>query len=282
MSDKPQLEGEVFYPSPRGGRAGPGQELGRGGQARRRRPRGLLGRRGRRARVVPQVGQGPRRLQEAALPLVQGRAVQHHPQRPRPPPAHLAQEQALAHLGRRAQRGPHLLVLRPQPRRLQVRQRPEGHGREEGRARHHLHAAHPRDRHRHAGLRQDRRDPHGGLRRLLGGRPAGAHRGLRVQGGGHRRRRLHERQGGRAQEDRRRRRPQVPHRGDRHRGAAHRPRDPHGGRARLLVPRAHEAPPRHGQLPDRGHGRLATRSTSSTPRGPPGSPRGWSTATAAT
>ncbi len=113
-----------------------------------------------------------RRHREALLQVVPGRAVQHRPQRPRPPPADLAQEQAGPRLGGREQRGADLLVLRAQPRGLPVRQRPQGHGREEGRPGHHLHAARARDRHRHAGLRQDGRRPLGGLRRLLGGRAA--------------------------------------------------------------------------------------------------------------
>ena len=64
-------------------------------------------------------------------------------------------------------RGADLLLLRAQPRGLPLRQRPQGHGRQEGRPRHHLHAAGPGDRHRHAGLRQGRRHPLGGVRRLL-------------------------------------------------------------------------------------------------------------------
>ena len=80
----------------------------------------------------------------------------------------------------------------------------KAHGRQEGRPGHHLHGPRPRAADRHAGLRQDRRRPLGGLRRLLGRGAARPHRGLAVAGGHHRRRRLHERQDRRAEGDRRR------------------------------------------------------------------------------
>ncbi len=113
----------------------------------------------------------------------------------------LAAQQAGADLGGRERRGAHLLLPRAQPRGVQVRQRPAQHGRQEGRPGDHLHGPRARAAHRHAGLRQDRRGALGGLRRLLGRGAARPHRGQPVQRRHHLRRRLHERQDRRAQED---------------------------------------------------------------------------------
>ena len=136
---------------------------------------------------------------------------------------HLAAQQAGADLGRRERRPAHLLLPRPQPRGVPLRQRAAQHGRAEGRPRHHLHGPRARAAHRHAGLRQDRRRPLGGLRRLLGRGAARAHRGQRVHGGHHLRRRLHERQGRRAEEDHGRGAQALRHRRARDRRQAHRP-----------------------------------------------------------
>ncbi len=125
-------------------------------------------------------------------------------QRPGPPPEDLPQEQAGPDLGRRAGRHAHLLLLRPQPRSVQVRQRAAQHGRQEGRYRHHLHAAHPGAGDRHAGLRQDRRGPQRGLRRLPRRSAGRAHRGRPEPRADHRRRRLAARQDRRAEGYRRR------------------------------------------------------------------------------
>ena len=183
MSVKPQLDGEVFYPT---AEVVAQARVKDWNEVATRAADDLEGFWAKEAEELEWYRKWDKvldRSNAALLQVVHGLAVQHRPQRARPAPALVAQEQALADLGGRARRGPHLLVLRAQPRRLQVRQRPQGHGREEGRPGHHLHAAHPRDRHRHAGLRQDRRGPLGGLRRLHGRRAAGAHRGLRVEGG---------------------------------------------------------------------------------------------------
>ncbi len=69
----------------------------------------------------------------------------------------------------------------------------------ERRPRHHLHGTRARDRVRHAGMRQDRRDPFGGLRRLLGGCAARPHRRQPVQTGHHHGWKLQQRQGGRTE-----------------------------------------------------------------------------------
>ena len=62
------------------------------------------------------------------------------------------------------------------------------HGRQEGRPGHHLPADDPRGRLRHARLRPHRRDPLGGVRRLLARQPGRPHRRLRQQARHHRRR----------------------------------------------------------------------------------------------
>ena len=67
-------------------------------------------------------------------------------------------------------------------------QRPEGQRRGKGRPCHALLADDPGSRLRHAGLRADRRGAFGGVRRLLARKPGGAHPGLRLQAGHHRRR----------------------------------------------------------------------------------------------
>ena len=64
---------------------------------------------------------------------------------------------------------------------LQVRQRAEVAGRQEGRPRLHVHADDPGAADRDAGLRPDRRDPLGRVRRVQRGFAARPHPGLRVQ-----------------------------------------------------------------------------------------------------
>ena len=85
----------------------------------------------------------------------------HRSARARSPP-----EQGRDHLGRRAGRQAHADLFRPVPRSVAVRQRPEIAGREEGRPRRAVPAAHPRARHRHAGVRANRRGAQRGVRRL--------------------------------------------------------------------------------------------------------------------
>ena len=58
--------------------------------------------------------------------------------------------------------------------------RAQGAGRQEGRPRHHLHADDPGGGLRDARLRAHRRDPLGGVRRLLAGQPRRPHRRLRA------------------------------------------------------------------------------------------------------
>ena len=87
---------------------------------------------------------------------------------------------------------------------------------DEGRPRHHLHADDPGGRLRDARLRAHRRDPFGGVRRLLAGFARRPHRGLQVERRDHGGRRPARRPQGAAQGQRRR--------GDRQ-GRRRRPRD---------------------------------------------------------
>ena len=73
-------------------------------------------------------------------------------------------------------------------------------GARKGRPRHHLHADDPGSRGRDARLRPDRRDPFGGLRRLLAGQPRRPHQRLRLAPRHHRRRGPPRRQDRAAQE----------------------------------------------------------------------------------
>ncbi len=102
-------------------------------------------------------------------PLVLRRQAQRLLQLPRPAPRH-ARRQDGVHLRRRRPRG---LAARHVPRavspRLQARECAEEPGRAEGRPRHHLPADDSRSRRRDARVRAHRRDPFGGLRRLLAG-----------------------------------------------------------------------------------------------------------------
>ncbi len=77
-----------------------------------------------------------------------------------------APQQGRAHLGRRARRPPHAHLLRPLPRGLGVRQRPQVARHQEGRPRRALPADDPRAGHRDARLRAHRRRPQRRLRRL--------------------------------------------------------------------------------------------------------------------
>ncbi len=146
-----EAEGTLYLPSPDVVAAAHVKEYETLYQRSLARPAGLLGRARRGAGMVSKVGPGAGRQQPALLQMVRRRQDQHRAQRPGPPPEDLSQEQAGADLGRRAGRCAHFLLLFPAPRSVQIRQRAAQHGREEGRYRHHLHAAHPRAGDRHAG-----------------------------------------------------------------------------------------------------------------------------------
>ena len=153
----------------------------------------------------------------------------HLEQARRPDRDHLGGRQPLRieahHLSAAARRG------------LQVRQHPAHPQRQEGRPRHDLSADDSGSRLRDAGLRADRRDPFGGVRRLLARQPRPAHHRLPVQDRHHRRRRPARRQEGAAEgqcrcRDRQERRRRLGGRGQAHRRAGR-----HGSGARFLVPR---------------------------------------------
>ena len=120
---------------------------------------------------------------------------------------------------------------------LQARQHPAQPQRQEGRPRHHLPADDSGDGLRDARLRAHRRDPFGGVRRLLARVARRAHQGLRLQGRHHRRRRPARRPQGAAEGQRRRRDRQGRRRRSCHRRAPHRRRGRHESGARRLVPR---------------------------------------------
>ena len=86
------------------------------------------------------------------------------------------------------------VILAAVARSQQIRQRAAQHGCEKRRPRHHLHGTCAGDRHRHVGLRQDRRATQRGLRRLFRASAGQPHRGRAEQGLDHLRWRLAARQ----------------------------------------------------------------------------------------
>ena len=108
--------------------------------------------------------------------------------------SHGPPQQGRADLGRRARRPAHAHVLGSVRRGAEVRERAQVARRQARRSRRHLHAADPRSRDRDARLRAHRRDPLGGVRRLLARVAARPHQRRAGQGAHHRRRRLSARQ----------------------------------------------------------------------------------------
>ena len=152
----------------------------------------LLGGASQASALVPDAEQDQERLVRTRRGLdqvVRGRQPQRRLQLHRPPSGdaraadrhHLGRRRSVAipahHLSGAARRG------------LQARQYPAQPQCREGRPRHHLHADDPGGGLCHACLRPHRRDPLGGVRRLLAGIARRPHRGLRLQGRDHRRRR---------------------------------------------------------------------------------------------
>ena len=171
----------------------------------RARPRGLLGAAGARADLLAHaVQERPRREQAAVLPLVRRRHPQRLLQLPRPERRGRTRRQDGDHLRGRRRRG-HPGQLQGAARaHLQAGQCAQGARPRQGRPGRHLHADVDRGRGRDAGLRPDRRDPLGGVRRLLRAEPARPHRRHRRGAGDHRRRADARRQGAAAEGDRRR------------------------------------------------------------------------------
>ena len=129
--------------------------------------RGLLGRAGGGARVVHEVERrcstGSRRTRKwfvGGKLNVSVNCLDRHI-------ATARAQQGGAHLGRRAGRPAHAHLLGPLRRGPEVRERAQVARREAGRPRRDLHAADPRSRDRDARVRAHRRDPLGGVRRLL-------------------------------------------------------------------------------------------------------------------
>ena len=178
-----------------------------------------------------------RRFQRrCADPLVRGRRAQRQRQLHRPPSGD-ARRSDRDPLGRRRsglRQEDHL----PRAARagVQARQRAQGARRQEGRPGHDLHADDPRDRLRDARLRPHRRDPLGGVRRLLAGQPGRPHQRLRQQARDHHRRRPA-------------RRPQRPAQGEHRRGAEALRRRHQGA----------DVPPHRHERADEGRARLRGR-----------------------
>ena len=159
----------------------------------------------------------------------------------RRPPSAQAREADRDHLGRRRPEGRQEDHLPGAARRgVPDGQHPAQPQRREGRSRHHLHADDPRGRLRDARLRAHRRDPFGGVRRLLAGFARRPHRGLQVERRDHGGRRPARRPQGAAQGQRGRRDRQGRRRRPRDRRAAHRRQGRDGSGARRLLPRGRQ------------------------------------------
>ncbi len=154
----------------------------------------VLGRAGRRPRLVPDLGLGAR-VGPTLRPLVR----RWHPQRllqlPRPPRGRRPRRQGGLPLGGRARRHPHHHLRSPAGRGVEVRQRVARPGRRTGRPGGHLHADDPRAAGGHAGLHPDRCRPLGGVRRVLVRCPPRQDPRRSGPGGRHRRRRVASRGG---------------------------------------------------------------------------------------
>ncbi len=116
------------------------------------RRRKILGRTRRRAALVSALRQSTG-VERAGRQMVRRRSDQRFVQLPRRAPAHRAEEQGGARVGRRAGRHPYAHLSATAPRSVQVRQRVEEAGREAGRRRVGLYADGARAGDCHAGLR---------------------------------------------------------------------------------------------------------------------------------
>ena len=268
----------------RGGSAHPPRRLRPHVRGVGARPRGVLVADGAAHRLDPSLHEGEgRQLRRPRLPhpLVPRRPAQRGGELPRSPPRR-ARRQDRDPVGRRrpdAVAGRHL--PRAVPPRLQARQRLEVARRAEGRPRDDLPADDPRGGGRDARLRAHRRDPLGGVRRVLARLARRPHLRLRLDGRDHGRRRHPRRQEGAAQGQRGPGAVEPRHR-DRAARAGGEPHRRHGADVppRPLVPRGGGRPAR--RVPARDRWTRRTRSSSSTPRARPASPRACCTRAAAT
>ena len=155
-------------------------------------PERLLGRAGQAPALVPGALQDQEHLVRSAQRLdqmVRGRRHQRRLQLHRPASRETRQPDR-DHLGRRRPQGRQEDHLPAAARRgVPLRQHPAQSQRQEGRPRHHLSADDPRGRLRDARVRAHRRDPFGGVRRLLAQLARRPHRGLQVDRRHHGRRR---------------------------------------------------------------------------------------------
>ena len=183
------------------------------------------------------------RRERPARPLVRGRPTERVGELPRSS-SHEARGSNRDPVGaRRPERtAPHVELPGAARARVPGRERVEAARRAEGRPRHDLHADDSADGHRDAGLRADRRSALRGVRRLLARSAEGPHRGLRLEGRDHGRRRRARRQEDSAEGQRRRgdRRAQRHEGRRRRRRAAHGRQDQLGGGPRPLVLRLEE------------------------------------------
>ena len=136
---------------------------------------------------------------EAKIKVVRGRQAQRQLQLRRPSSRPAGRTRRPSSGRGRGRTSPHLHLPAAAPRGLQVRQRAQVQGSEEGRPRLHLPAHDPRAGHRHAGLRPHRRDPQHRLRRIHLRGAQGPHQRQRLQDAHHRRRQLPRRQAGHAE-----------------------------------------------------------------------------------
>ena len=128
------------------------------------------------------------------IALVRGRRAQPVGQLPRPAPRGAWRPDGADLRGRRARPGPPLHLSRALRRDLPLREPAEAARDRARRPRDDLHADDPRSGGGDARLRADRRDPFGGIRRLLARERRGPHRRLRRLRRDHRRRRRARRQ----------------------------------------------------------------------------------------
>ena len=227
--------------------------------------------------ITPPSQAGDWSFDQARLPhpLVRRRRAQRQRQLPRPSPGRAGRRDRADLGARRPRRGAPPLHLPRTPRGgLPLRQRAQGGRGAEGRPRHPLHADDPRGRLRAARLRPDRRDPLGGVRRLLARSTRRPDRGLRQPRRHHRRRRPPRRQADAAKGQRRRRRRTRRRLGARDRRARDRRRGADAPARPPLRPARRRSLDR---LPARADGVPRTRCSSSTRPARPANPRACST-----
>ena len=175
-----EMEGEVYYPSRKSSRR-PTPKIGTNSPSPPAKTCKASGQRSRRTGMVPEVGSkcwtirtshstsgSPARKSTSSTT-----AIDRHLKTP-------SQKQAGADLGKRRRQSDRTYSYYAINREVnRMANMIKAMGVQKRRPRHDLYGPRARDRLCHAGLRQDRRDPLGGLRRLLGRGAARPHRGQR-------------------------------------------------------------------------------------------------------